>query len=626
MLDTRAYSTVVFKSIDTEQRIIEGIASSPSVDHDGDILEPGGAEFSLPMPLLWQHRQDEPIGHVLSAHVTAKGITIRAQIAKGVSPRIDEVWALIKGGLVRGLSIGSRLVEFSRNPSTGGLNVKRWKWLETSAVTIPANQQASITLVKSLDREVLAVSGNGQSRSLVNLPGVSGNRNGHAVHQVNANISEQLTTARTTIAEKSTRLNELVQQEAGESGLSTEDAAERDTLAKDIRELHKSIDTLSALEMGMGIQARQVTPIQRPAQQTPKVEVVELAKGTRFARVAMAVAAGKGSISDTLEYAKRWNGQTPEVAKFIKHMYTRAVEGTSVVESPGWGGELVYANNIASEFIELLRPATILGRISGWRTVPFNVRVARQSGGSTVNWVGEGNVKPVSELEFDTVTLPYHKIAGIVVLTEELVRLSSPSAEETVRRDLVEQIARFIDAQLITPSVSAGANNPASLTNGVSSPAASGTDADALYLDLNTALATFDDVDLSTEGVVILMTPALARGIATLRNALGQFEFSGMSATGGTLLGFPVIVSSSVPSGTIIILKPSEIFLADDGRVSLDASNQATLDMSGGSSPTFNLWQRNCIGIRAERWITWIKRRDESVAVIDTASYGPQPS
>jgi len=92
---------------------------------------------------------------------------------------------------------------------------------------------------------------------------------------------------------------------------------------------------------------------------------------------------------------------------------------------------------------------------------------------------------------------------------------------------------------------------------------------------------------------------------------------------GGTLLGFPVIVSNSVPAGTIVILKADEVFLSDDGQVTLDASNQATLDMNGGASPTFNLWQRNCVGIRAERWVTWSKRRANAVAMIDSAQYGP---
>ncbi len=73
----------------------------------------------------------------------------------------------------------------------------------------------------------------------------------------------------------------------------------------------------------------------------------------------------------------------------------------------------------------------------------------------------------------------------------------------------------------------------------------------------------------------------------------------------------------------IAIFKPGEILLADDGRVTLDASNQATLDMSGGNSPTFNLWQKNCVGIRAERWIRWQARREDVVTLITGAAYGP---
>jgi HK97 family phage major capsid protein/HK97 family phage prohead protease len=622
-MERHAYSTLVLKAVDDDQRIIEGLASSPTVDHDGDILEPDGAEFSMPMPLLFLHRQDEPIGKVLSAKVSKDGIRIRAQIAKNVSARIDEVWNLIKGDLCRGLSIGSRLVEFSRIQATGGLRVTKWKWLETSVVTIPANQQASISVVKSLDAPHLVLPGTGAKRSHKSA-GASAKVNGHAM---SLNVSEQLQTARTALTEKSARLSELFAQAGTEDGLTTEDAQERDTLAGEIKDLAKSVDTLQALEQANAITARPVTSVVKTTttSQKAEVKVVELEKGIRFARVAMAIAAGKGSVSDTLEYAKRWKSQTPEVFDYVKAMVTKAVEGMSVLESPGWGSQLVYQNNVAGELIELLRARTVMDRISGFRQGVFNTRMAIQTGGSTVNWVGEGAVKPVTELEFGEVTLPYHKIAGIVVLTQELVRLSNPNAERVVRDDLVAQIARFKDAQFLSVSVTASANNPASVTNGVSSPAASGTDADALYLDLNTALATFDNVE-NSENLVILMTPALARGISTLRNSLGTMEFPGLTAMGGTLLGYRVIVSSSVPSGHIIIINPSDILVADDGTVSLDASNQATLDMAGGSSPNVNLWQRNLIGIRAELPCTWKKVRAESVAIIDTATYGPTGS
>jgi HK97 family phage major capsid protein len=367
-------------------------------------------------------------------------------------------------------------------------------------------------------------------------------------------------------------------------------------------------------------QAATVAPRPAPArQEVPRVEVKNLAPGTRFARYAMAVAAGKGSISDTLAYAKRWQGQTPEFLDYIK-----AVAGSTDTGSGVWGGDLVFQNNLASEFVELIRPQTIIGRVQGFRSVPFNVRVPVQTGGSTVNWVGEQAAKPVTELSFSTLTVPNHRIAGIIVLTEELVRLSSPSAEETVRRDLTDQIAQFMDEQFIRVAVTAGANNPASITNGVSSPAASGTTLAALMADLKTALATFDTAGIPTEGLVIVTTPAVARTLSMMTTTLGTSPSGfNMTATGGTLLGYPVIVSASVDSATIVIFKPSEIFLADDGRVTLDASNQATLDLAGGNTPDFNLWQKNCIGVRAERWITWVKRRAGAVAVIDTVAYVP---
>ncbi len=210
-------------------------------------------------------------------------------------------------------------------------------------------------------------------------------------------------------------------------------------------------------------------------------------------------------------------------------------------------------------------------------------------------------------------------------MTDELIRLSTPSAEATVRQDLLEQSAKFLDEQFIQVGVSAGPNNPASITNGVTSPAATGTDYVALLADLNTALATFDGANIPTDGLVIVTTPAIARGISTLTTPLGTRAFDTMTPSGGTLMGYTVLVSASVDAGVVVIFKPSEIFLADDGQVSLDASNQATLDMAGGSpvSPTFNLWQRNCVGVRAERWIRWQKRRADVVAVIDSAAYGP---
>lgn len=621
----RAYSLFTVKALDTERRIIQGVATTPEPDRLGDIIEPLGVAFKNPLPLLLFHDTTRPVGTVTFDAPTRKGISFTARIPEIAEPgtlkdRVDEAWQSVKARLVTGVSIGFRAardaIESIRE--TGGQRFLKTEVVELSLVTVPANASAQIHTIRQLDTRPAAP---GSSPVAVFRPGASG----MSQDSRSMTISEQITAEQADLQAKSARLEELLGQDETEGGLNEAETSEREALVGAVKSHTKKLEQLKTLEAAQAIQAKPVLEAVKPTTTNfRRVEVVkpELPKGTLFARYAMAVAAGKGSLSDTLAYAKRWDSQTPEVSAYI-----RAVEGTSVVQSPGWGGELVFQQNLASEFVELLRAATILGRIDGFRRVPFNVRIPVQSGGSTVAWVGEAAPKPVTELAFETITMGYHKVAGIVVLTEELVRLSSPSAEETVRRDLTEQISRFLDVAFIDPTSTAGANSPASITNAAlgAAVAATGTDYTAVMADLNAALAQFDTAGVPTDGLVLVTTPAIARGMSTLMTPLGQLAFPGVNPNGGTLLGYPVVVSASVPAGYVCILKPSEILLADDGRVALDASNQATLDMAGGSgdSPTFSLWQRNCIGIRAERWITWRARRASAVALISGAAYGP---
>jgi HK97 family phage prohead protease len=147
----RAWSTLELKSVDDGEGIITGIASTPSTDRVGDIVEPKGAQFKLPLPLLWQHSAAMPLGHITSAKVTDAGIEIVGRVARGVDESIDRAWKLIKAGLVRGLSIGFRGIESADIKGTWGVRFIKWEWLELSAVTIPANADATIQTVKAFD-------------------------------------------------------------------------------------------------------------------------------------------------------------------------------------------------------------------------------------------------------------------------------------------------------------------------------------------------------------------------------------------------------------------------------------------------------------------------------------------
>ena len=150
-----AHSFLTIKSINDGDRTIKGIASTPAPDRKGDIVEPMGAKFVLPIPLLWQHEHDKPIGHVTEASVSEKGIDFVAKIASTDVPGklkelLDYAWQSIKLNLVGAVSIGFRPTEYSFIEN-GGIRFSEWDWFELSAVTIPAQPEAVINNIKSMN-------------------------------------------------------------------------------------------------------------------------------------------------------------------------------------------------------------------------------------------------------------------------------------------------------------------------------------------------------------------------------------------------------------------------------------------------------------------------------------------
>lgn len=154
-MNNRAYSFITIKSVNEEERIIEGIASTPSPDRMGDVVNPMGAKFKLPLPFLWQHDHAAPIGHVIEAKATKDGITFKAKLAKTdevgtLKDLLDFAWQSIKMKLVAAVSIGFRPLKYAFL-TEGGIDFDEWEWFELSAVTIPAQADATINSVKSID-------------------------------------------------------------------------------------------------------------------------------------------------------------------------------------------------------------------------------------------------------------------------------------------------------------------------------------------------------------------------------------------------------------------------------------------------------------------------------------------
>lgn len=177
-----AYSLLDIKAMDNVKRTFSGIATTPSPDRVGDIVEPEGAEFKLPIPLCWMHDTSDPVGWVRQAKVSKSGIEIQGEVANirepmSLAERLDTAWAMLSGGLVRGLSIGFKPLESARIGDTYSYRFMKWLWLELSPVTVAANGDCSITGIKSADQAIRrAASG---ARPVIRLdrpaPAASGN-------------------------------------------------------------------------------------------------------------------------------------------------------------------------------------------------------------------------------------------------------------------------------------------------------------------------------------------------------------------------------------------------------------------------------------------------------------------
>ena len=91
----RAYSVLTIKSVQADQRVITGIATTPTPDRMGDILEPLGVTYTNPLPLLFHHDPTQPVGTVIFDPPTATGhhvygvaaVDYRSRAACGIASR-----------------------------------------------------------------------------------------------------------------------------------------------------------------------------------------------------------------------------------------------------------------------------------------------------------------------------------------------------------------------------------------------------------------------------------------------------------------------------------------------------------------------------------------------------------
>ncbi len=671
----RAYAIVDLKSIDDERRVITGMASTPSVDRQGDIVDPMGLRAAKDIPLFLYHDSNQTVGRTRLGKPTKAGIPFEASIphvseSGRLKDRVDEAWQMLKYRLITGVSIGFQpVLDKTELMKDGGLRFTEYEVLELSLVPVPANAEATITSIKSIDKGIRAASGDIDPPAVVRLlPGSSGSTT-KPIPKGNSmkTVSEQIADLQATRAAKAARMSEVMTKSLSEG--STTDAAEGeefDTLNAEIKQI--DID-LKRFDVLLGLQKQTATAVSGESSATASASrggfatvrtPVKSAPGIDFARWAMCLGKAHGNIELASALAKEHYGQLDNVNLAFKGMRemgahqffksvterTKAAVPAASTTDAAFGGPLVAYNQFAGDFVEFLRPQSIIGKfgttlngvsIPDLNHIPFNVHIRGQTSGGSGYWVGQGAAKPLTRTDFNDTYLGFTKLANIAVLTEELMRFSDPSAETLVRNMLAGAIVQRMDMDFVDPTNAGIAGvKPASITYGATTVVSTGAAVDNIRQDIDALWNAAAVANLPMDSAVYITDARTARRISLLQTALGQPQFLGVTMRGGTLDGVPIIVSNNLPTptaGSIIVLAfASEIWLADDGQVSIAASTEASLEMS--STPTGNstvptaatmvsMFQTDSVALRAERYINWAKRRALAVSYVTGVNYTP---
>jgi HK97 family phage major capsid protein len=489
---------------------------------------------------------------------------------------------------MKGVSIGFRVLKdgYELIKESGGMRFTKTEVMELSLVTIPANQQATIHTIKSYDVGAAALGSPADGRPATPSGaadiGRAPARTGHTMKTT----AEKISAFEATRQAKQARMNELMNAE----DMTTLDAAqseEYENLELEVKDIDTHLARLARHETLTKAAVRPVAGdngIVASASRGGVVSVKEnLPIGIEYARYAMCLASAKGFPSVALEIARE---RYPDQSRI--HNVLKAAVAAGTTTDATWAGSLVQYQDFAGDFIEFLRPQTIIGKfgtggIPSLNKVPFNIRVAGQTSGGSGYWVGEGKPKPLTKFGFTTVTMTWAKVANIAVLTEEEVRFSSPSAEAKVRDALSGALIERLDIDFVDPSKAAVAGvSPASITNGIAPIPASGTNAAAVKTDFTKLMNAFVANNIDPTNLVLIMSATTALSLSMMFNTLGNREFPDISMRGGTLLGIPVIVSNYVVTGSpstgmVILVNASDVWLADDGQVVIDASREASV-------------------------------------------------
>lgn len=553
------------------------------------------------LPLLFNHDIDDCIGIITGARVEKNRLMVDAKLFS--TDRANEVKAMIDGGL-RNVSLAYRVNVIEENTKTATYTATDWEPLEISIVTVPADHTVGIGRHET-EYEVRML-----RAAQPALPGATFKEDRMTPEEERAAAAAAETAKRNSIgaveAEKERRgaIANLCKSNKIDARVETrwiEEGTPLTIVAKDI------LDVMEERGKQNPVAASAVGLSAKEAKQYSIFRAIRALKfgasNPKFHEEAAFEIECSRTVAKQLGRDLTSNILVP--GEVLTRPLGHEAASRAMSTQPGSkGGFMVNVDNLG--FIDILRNRSVALNMGARNLSGLigNVTFARQTGKATVAWQGgEGASITATDQALGQLSMTPKTAIAITDVSEQLLRQSTPSAEQFVMADLAADIAiDGVDNVVINGTGGAqplGIKNTTGITSGQDASSATY----AKILAFITAAASVNAIR-GNPGFVT-NTAGAAKLMTVQRFTSTDTPIWTGNMLDGQLVGFRSMSSEQLASANLLFGSWDEVIIGDWGVLELAMDNGGT---------RFNQAQ---VGIRA-MWMVDVLVRYPQAFVLST--------
>lgn len=497
-------------------------------------------------PLLFNHNWDDPIGMLSAGRVKDGRLVVDAKFFD--TERAREVRKMLDGGL-RNVSIGYEIHEIVEDKKASRMEATDWEPLEVSIVTIPADPTVGIG--RSGDPAAKPVRIVSQPAQPAKPSGVIMTEAAHApAGETAATSAVELETQRKQAISnicRANKIDERIERRWIESG------ADFSTVSREL------LDVLKVRGESNPQAALDMSPSE--VRRYSLLRALRAAASNDWKNAGLELEAHKAVMAKTGRQPEQRGGFFLPLDVQRRDMTTAGVSGSNY---------LVGTENQAGNFIELLRNRSVALAMGATRIggLVGNVTIPKQTAAGTAYWLADETTSITeSQPTIGQLNLTAKHVAALTEISEQLMRQSSPDAEQMVMSDLAKVLALAVDVAIIRGSGSNGQPQGIVGTSGVGS--VSGTSlAYAGVLEFQSDIAANNAL---SAGCGYVTTPAVAALLAArYTNATyGEKALWDGNLLDARMAGFRAMSSNQMASATMLFGDWSQVILAEWGVLEL---------------------------------------------------------